>query len=338
MIYDMLCNKLEEIKNQNKKRIVFPESEDLRVLKAASFVLKNSIALISLIGNEDEIKSLCFANDIDITGAEIIDNLKSEKLDKYAHKLHDLRKHKGVDLNKSYELLKSRIYFATMMLEMEDADGMVCGAVNTTTDSIKPALEIIKTKDEINIASSFFLMQTSNNGIEKAETYIFADCGLIQNPTEDDMVDIITQSVKTFKTFFKDEPKVSLLSYYTLPDDEKYDNDKYKKIIKKVKQISDNKDLLIEGPVQLDTAINGDVSIIKLPDSKINGNANILIFPNLEAGNIGYKIAQRFGNMEAIGPILQGLRKPVNDLSRGCSIDDIINVVVITCIQASNNI
>lgn len=338
MIYDMLCNKLEEIKNQNKKRIVFPESEDLRVLKAASFVLKNSIALISLIGNEDEIKSLCFANDIDITGAEIIDNLKSEKLDKYAHKLHDLRKHKGVDLNKAYELLKSRIYFATMMLEMEDADGMVCGAINTTTDSIKPALEIIKTKDEINIASSFFLMQTSNNGIEKDETYIFADCGLIQNPTEDDMVDIITQSVKTFKTFFKDEPKVSLLSYYTLPDDEKYDNDKYKKIIKKVKQISDNKDLLIEGPVQLDTAINSDVSIIKLPDSKINGNANILIFPNLEAGNIGYKIAQRFGNMEAIGPILQGLRKPVNDLSRGCSIDDIINVVVITCIQASNNI
>lgn len=335
MEYKGIIEDIINMAKKDKKRIVLPEATDIRVLKAASIIQKENIADIILVGDKNNIQKICLENNIDISNVSIEENLNSDKLDEYANKLFELREKKGLTLENAYELLKDEVYFATMMVNEKDADGMVSGAIHTTSDTLRPALQIIKTRKDVNSVSSFFIMQTQNENLGEKGKFIFSDCGLIVEPTEDEMVDIVTESYNSFKTFIQTEPKIALLSYSTKGSAKIKDEEKFRNIISRVKEKNNN--ILIDGELQLDAAIIKEVGSFKAPESKVAGEANVLIFPNLEAGNIGYKIAQRFGNMLALGPITQGLNKPVNDLSRGCSFEDIIGVVAITCVQASDN-
>ena len=323
--YDMIYKA-----KQNLKTIVLPESEDMRILKAASIAVKEKIANIILIGNKEDILSRC--NNIDISGIKIEDNLKSEKRNLYKEELFKLRKHKGISLDDADNLLNDKIYYATMMLKNNDADGMVCGACNSTPDTLRPALQIIKARKGLELVSSFFIMQTPNTNLGLSGKFIFSDCGLVINPTEDDLVEIVLESYDSFKKLLNEEPKIALLSYSTLDDIKDENVIKLQNVVRRVKEINNN--INIDGQLQLDAAIIEDVAKIKAPNSSVAGKANVLIFPNLESGNIAYKIAERFGNMTALGPITQGMDKPVNDLSRGCSVDDIVGVIAITCIQS----
>lgn len=335
MEYKGIIQDIINMAKKDKKRIVLPEATDIRVLKAASVVQKENIADVILVGDKNNIQKICLENNIEISNVSIEENLNSDKLDEYANKLFKLREKKGLTLEKAYELLKDEVYFATMMVNENHADGMVSGAIHTTSDTLRPALQIIKTRENVKSVSSFFIMQTSNEKLGAKGKFIFSDCGLIVTPTEDEMVDIVTESYNSFKTFIQVEPKIALLSYSTKGSAKIKDEEKFKNVISRVKEKNEN--ILIDGELQLDAAIIKEVGSFKAPESKVAGDANVLIFPNLEAGNIGYKLAQRFGNMLALGPITQGLNKPVNDLSRGCSFEDIIGVVAITCVQASMN-
>ena len=316
----------------NKKRIVLPESEDIRILKAASKITIDNIADIILIGNEDAILKTCDDENIDISKVKIVDNLKSEKLDIYANELYNLRKNKGVTLDIAYEMLKDNMYFATMMVKMGEADGMVSGASHSTADTLRPALQIIKSNENVKTVSSFFVMETNNKSLGLDGKFIFADCGLVAYPTKEELVDIVISSRKSFKDMFEEEPKIAMLSYSSKGSAKHENIDKLNDVVNIVKGI--DKNITIDGELQLDAAIIEEVAKLKAPESNVAGHANILIFPDLDAGNIGYKIAQRFGNMIALGPVTQGLKKPVNDLSRGCNVDDIVGVVAITCLQA----
>ena len=316
----------------NKKRIVLPESEDLRILKAASKITLDNIADIILVGNEELIIKICDDHNIDISNVKIVNNLKSEKLDIYANELYNLRKNKGVTLESAYEMLKDNMYYATMMVKMGDADGMVSGASHSTADTLRPALQIIKSNENVKTVSSFFVMETNNKSLGLDGKFIFADCGLVAYPTKEELVDIVVSSRKSFKDIFQVEPKIAMLSYSTKGSAKHENIDKINDVVSIVKDI--DKNIIIDGELQLDAAIIEDVAKLKAPASDVAGHANILVFPDLDAGNIGYKIAQRFGNMIALGPVTQGLKKPVNDLSRGCNVDDIVGVVAITCLQA----
>lgn len=316
----------------NKKRIVLPESEDIRILKASSKITIDNIADIILIGNEDAILKTCDDENIDISKVKIVDNLKSEKLDIYANELYNLRKNKGVTLDIAYEMLKDNMYFATMMVKMGEADGMVSGASHSTADTLRPALQIIKSNENVKTVSSFFVMETNNKSLGLDGKFIFADCGLVAYPTKEELVDIVISSRKSFKDMFEEEPKIAMLSYSSKGSAKHENIDKLNDVVNIVKGI--DKNITIDGELQLDAAIIEEVAKLKAPESDVAGHANILIFPDLDAGNIGYKIAQRFGNMIALGPVTQGLKKPVNDLSRGCNVDDIVGVVAITCLQA----
>lgn len=316
----------------NKKRIVLPESEDLRILKAASKITLDNIADIILVGNEEVILKTCADYNIDISNVKIVNNLKSEKLDIYASELYNLRKNKGVTLDSAYEMLKDNMYYATMMVKMGDADGMVSGASHSTADTLRPALQIIKSNENVKTVSSFFVMETNNKSLGLDGKFIFADCGLVAYPTKEELVDIVVSSRKSFKDIFQVEPKIAMLSYSTKGSAKHENIDKINDVVSIVKDI--DKNIIIDGELQLDAAIIEDVAKLKAPESDVAGHANILVFPDLDAGNIGYKIAQRFGNMIALGPVTQGLKKPVNDLSRGCNVDDIVGVVAITCLQA----
>lgn len=331
IIQEMIDEAKHDIKN-----IVLPESEDLRILEAASVITKEKIAKITLIGNKKDIMKRCDENSINISDVVIEDNKISNKRDIYANSLYELRKHKGMTLEKAYELLNDNLYFATMMVKSGDVDGMVCGASHSTADSLRPALQIIKARDGLSTVSSFFIMETSNKNLGCDGKFIFADCGLVDFPTEDELVDIVKESYDSFRELLKKDAKIAMLSYSTLGSAKHENITKIENVVKKVRNI--DKDIKIDGELQLDAAVISEVAKLKAPNSEVAGNANILIFPNLESGNIGYKIAERFGNMVALGPITQGLNKPVNDLSRGCSVADIIGVVAITCIQARKNI
>ena len=275
----------------------------------------------------------CDKNSINISDLVIEDNKNSTKRDIYANSLYELRKHKGMTLEKAYELLDDNIYFATMMVKNGDVDGMVCGASHSTADSLRPALQIVKARDNLSTVSSFFIMETPNKTLGCDGKFIFADCGLVAFPTEDELVDIVKETYDSFRELLKKEPKIAMLSYSTLGSAKHENITKIENVVNKVKDF--NKNIKIDGELQLDAAIIKEVASLKAPKSEVAGEANVLIFPNIEAGNIGYKIAQRFGNMVALGPITQGLNKPINDVSRGCNVDDIVGVVAITCIQAS---
>lgn len=332
---------IERIKMQARKEIktiILPETEDIRVLKGAEIVLSEKTANIILLGNEDEIKKLAMDNNIKIDRCKIINPLlESDKLNYYAEELYNLRKNKGMTKEEAINILKTNSrYFATMMVKLGDADGYVSGASHPTSDTLKPVLQIIKGKEGVKTVSAFFIMCLPTNEFGENGVFIYADSGMNENPNEEQLADIAITSSKSFKELVNPDgiPKVAMLSYSTKGSAHSELTEK----VVKATQIAHSKDpdLLLDGELQLDAAIIPEVAKMKAPDSPIKGEANILVFPDLNAGNIGYKLTQRLAHAKAYGPLCQGLAKPVNDLSRGCSAEDIAGVVAITCIQAQN--
>ena len=334
MELDGIVAKMAQKVKQNLKTIVLPETEDVRVLKAASIILKEEIAKIILIGDENEIKALCQKENIDMpfSKVEIINNLTSSKSEEYANLLYELRKNKGMTIDIAKETIKDKVYFATLMVKANDADGLVSGAIHSTSDTLRPALQVIKAAEGIKNVSSFFLMETPKKQFGDEGVMLFSDCGLIEFPTIDQLVDITIESAQSYRLLTGEEPRVALLSYSTKGSAKNEAIDKLVEVLRILKE--KNVDFDVDGEFQLDAAIIPEVAKLKAPDSKVAGKANVLIFPNLEAGNIGYKMAQRFGDALALGPVTQGLKKPVNDLSRGSSVDDIVGTIIVTCIQA----
>lgn len=320
----------------NKKRIVLPESSDLRILKAADILSREEIADIILVGSLEEIEFLCKVNDIhlDFTKIKVENPEISEKREFYTNALYELRKNKGLSIIEAMDIIKDNIYFATIMVKVGDADGLVSGAIHSTADTLRPALQIIKPDEGIKNVSSFFLMDIPNCDLDSNGKYIFSDCGLIENPTSEQLADIAISSAITYRNLLKEEPKVAMLSYSTKGSAKGESIDKVTAALKLVKE--QEVDFEIDGELQLDAAIIKEVAALKAPSSTVAGHANVLIFPNIEAGNIGYKLVQRFAHATAIGPITQGLAKPVNDLSRGCNVEEIIGAVAVTCVQAEN--
>ncbi len=328
---------IEEIKNRAKqdiKTIVLPEAEDIRVLQATEQVLKEEYAKIILIGNRQAIEKKAETNKVDITGADIVDPSNSEKYDEYVNLLYELRKHKGMTIEKAKELVKDSVYYGMLMVkdEKSQADGLVSGAIHSTSDTLRPALQILKTAPDTKLVSAFFVMVVPNCEQGENGTFIFGDCGLNENPDDEALSEIAISSSKSFKQLVGKEPKVAMLSYSTYGSAKSELTEKVISATKKVKEKVP--ELLVDGELQLDAAIIPEIAQMKAPGSSIQGEANVLIFPDLNAGNIGYKLVQRLGKAEAYGPLCQGIAKPVNDLSRGCSSQDIAGVVAITAVQA----
>ena len=330
---------IEEIKERAKKdikTIVLPEAEDVRTLEATRMVLDEKYAKVILIGNKEKVLEKAKENNIDITGVEIINPVESEKYDEYVNLLYDLRKHKGMTIEQAKELVKDPTYYGMLMLKDEGsvADGLVSGAVHSTSDTLRPALQILKTAPGTKLVSAFFVMVVPNCSYGENGTFIFGDSGLNENPNEEQLSEIAISSSKSFHQLVGKEPKVAMLSYSTHGSAKSELTEKMINATKLVKEKAP--DLIVDGELQLDTAIVPEVAKFKAPDSPVKGEANVLIFPNLDAGNIGYKLVQRLGKAEAYGPLCQGIARPVNDLSRGCSSKDIAGVIAITAVQAQD--
>ncbi len=319
----------------NLKTIVLAEGEEIRSIKAAEIALKEGYAKIILIGNPEKINTIAKAENIDITGAEIIDSENSDKLQSYAETFYELRKSKGVTPEQAAETIKNPLYFGVMMVKTGDADGMVAGAVNSSANVIRPSLQILKTAPGTKLVSAFFIMSVPNCEYGENGTFLFADSALNQDPDADQLSEIAISSATSFKSLVGAEPKIAMLSHST------YGSAKHELVdkVREATKLAQEKrpDLMIDGELQLDAAIVDSVGKQKAPESKVAGQANVLVFPNLDAGNIGYKLVQRLANADAYGPVLQGIAKPVNDLSRGCTAEDIAGVIAITAIQAQNN-
>ncbi len=328
---------IEEIKNRARndiKTIILPEAEDKRVLEAASKVINQGFAKVILLGDKNRILENSKEYDINLDGVDIINPLTSEKKEEYKQKLYELRKNKGMTLEQAEELLKEPIYFGMMMLKDENskADGLVSGAAHSTANTLRPALQILKTKPGTKLVSAFFVMCVPNCEYGENGTFIFGDSGLNQNPTADELSEIAISSSKSFEQLVRKEAKVAMLSYSTKGSAKSELTEKVIEATKLVKEKEAN--LMVDGELQLDAAIVPEIAASKAPESPLKGEANVLIFPDLDAGNIGYKLVQRLAKAEAYGPLCQGIAKPVNDLSRGCSADDIVGVVAITAVQA----
>lgn len=328
---------IDEIKARAKeeiKTIILPEAEDKRVLEAASKVTKEGFAKVILLGDATKIKEDCKSNEIDLDGVDIINPLTSEKKEEYKQKLYELRKNKGMTPEQAEVLLKEPIYFGMMMLKDENsnADGLVSGAAHSTANTLRPALQILKTKPGTKLVSAFFIMCVPNCEYGENGTFIFGDSGLNQNPTADELSEIAISSSKSFEQLVQKEAKVAMLSYSTKGSAK---SELTEKVIEATKLVKEKEStLMVDGELQVDSAIVPEIAASKAPDSPLKGEANVLIFPDLDAGNIGYKLVQRLAKAEAYGPLCQGIAKPVNDLSRGCSADDIVGVVAITAVQA----
>ena len=326
---------MKEKARKDIKNIVLPEADDVRVLKATEMVLNEGFANIILIGDTDEIKNLAKENDIKIDGVQIINPLTSTKLRKYSDDLYELRKAKGMTIEQAQELLKTNSrYFATMMVKSGDADGFVSGANHPTSDTLRPALQILKTAPNTKLVSAFFVMVVPECDYGENGIFVFADCGLNEYPDAEALSEIAISSAESFKELVGKEPKVAMLSYSTMGSAHSPLTEKVVEATKLLKSKKPN--LICDGEIHLDAAILPEIAERKAPNSPLKGKSNILIFPDLDAGNIGYKLTQRFGKAEAYGPLCQGISKAVNDLSRGCSSSDIAGVVAITAVQAQN--
>ena len=326
---------IDEIKNRAKmdiKTIVLPEATDNRVLEAANTVLKEGFANVILVGDEKEIINIANENGFDVSKATIINPNESSKYEEYVEAFYELRKLKGVDINKAKEMMKDPVYFGMMMVKMGDCDGFVSGAIHSTSDTLRPALQILKTAPNTKLVSAFFLMVVPNCEYGENGTFVFSDCGLNPNPNAEELSEIAISSAKSFEQLVGKTPRVGMLSFSTYGSAKSESTEKVTQATQLVKEKMPK--LLVDGELQLDAAIIPEVANSKAPGSKVAGNANTLIFPNLDAGNIGYKLTQRLAKAEAYGPLCQGIAKPVNDLSRGCSAQDIVGVVAITAVQA----
>ncbi len=317
----------------DKKTIVLPETTDKRTLIAASHIMAEGIANIILVGNEEKIMDGAGWLEVELDRATIIDPETTEKLDEYTELLYETRKAKGMTPEKAREILKSDyLTFGVMMVKANDADGMVAGACHATADTLRPALQILKTAPGVKLVSGFFLMDVPDCEFGDGGTFLFADCGLNQDPTAEELAAIADSSAKSFKQLVGSKPIIAMLSHSTKG------SAKHELVDKVVEATAIAHEryphLALDGELQADAALVPQVAKSKAPESEVAGKANVLIFPNLDCGNIGYKLVQRLAKAEAYGPMLQGISKPVNDLSRGCSWQDIVGVVALTAVQA----
>ena len=326
--------KIKEKAKQEIKTIVLPEGNDIRTLKAASMVLNDNYANLIILGKESQIKEMAKENNLDISKAKIINPIESDNYKTYVHDFYELRKAKGMTLEKAEEMMKDETYFGMMMVKESDADGLVSGACHSTSDTLRPALQILKTAPGTKLVSAFFVMVVPNCEHGENGTFVFSDCGLNEYPDSDALSEIAISSAKSFEQLVETQPKIAMLSYSTYGSAHSPLTDKVVEATKLLKQKEPN--LICDGELQLDAAIIPEIAASKAPGSPVAGKANTLIFPDLDAGNIGYKVVQRLAHAESYGPLLQGIAKPVNDLSRGCSAEDIAGVIAITAVQAQN--
>ncbi len=316
--------KMKDLARANKKTIVLPEGEDTRTIEAAKAIIADGTAELVILGNPEEIS---------IPGATVINPAQAEKHDAYAEELARLRSRKGMTLPEAKELMDDATYFGTMMVKMGDADGLVSGACHSTANTLRPALQILKTKPETKIVSGFMVMCVPDCDYGQAGTFIFADVGLNEYPDSEQLAEIAISSAHSWQALMQTEPYIAMLSYSTHGSAKSEHVEKVTRAFEYVQERAP--ELNCDGDLQLDAALDEVVCQIKAPTSSVGGKANVLIFPNLDAGNIGYKLVQRLGKAQAYGPLLQGIAKPVNDLSRGCSAKDIEAVVAITAVQAA---
>ncbi|MBM4175954.1 MAG: phosphate acetyltransferase [Ignavibacteria bacterium] len=322
-----LLQSIKEKASKRKKTIVLPESYDERVIKAGAQLAEENVCAVILIGNEQKIRDDAKELNVELTGIRLIDPMKSDKLTDFTNIYFNLRKTKGIDFEKAKETMKNNLFFGAMMVREGMADGFVGGSSSPTADVLRAGIHCVGMPEGISIVSSFFLM------IWPERVHAYADCAVVPNPTDEQMADIAISTADNYGKLIGDEPKIAMLSFSTKGSAEHEMIDKVRVATNLV--ISRRPDLKVDGELQFDAAVVEKVGKSKAPNSEIAGKANVLIFPDLNAGNIGYKIAQRIGGAEAVGPMVQGLKKPVFDLSRGCSVDDIVNTSAIACLMSN---
>ena len=328
---------IEEMKKRASssiKTIVLPEANDKRVLEASQTVMKEKFAKVVLVGNKEEAEQVAKENGIDISGVEFVEPAKSAKYDEYVQAFYELRKAKGMTEEKAKELMLDSTHFAMMMVKSGEVDGLVSGAAHSTADTLRPALQILKTAPNTKLVSAFFVMCVPDCKYGENGVFVFSDCGLNENPDAESLSEIAISSSKSFEQLVGKKAEVAMLSYSTYGSAK---SELTQKVIDATNLVKEKMpELAVDGELQLDAAIIPEVAASKAKGSPVAGHANTLIFPDLNAGNLGYKLVQRLAKAEAYGPLCQGIAKPVNDLSRGCSADDIVGVIAITAVQAQN--
>ena len=327
---------IEKIKAKAKAQvmhIVLPEGDEPRTVQASAKIVGEGVARVTLLGDPAAIQKVAAETGTDLTGVAIVDPATSEKSAAYADLLYELRKAKGMTPEQAQELVtKNTLYYGAVMLKAGDADGMVAGAINSTGNVLRPALQIIKTAPGIKVVSSCFIMELPDAKWGDDGVMIFGDCAVIPNPTAEELAAIAVASAASGRQLVDIDPRVAMLSFST-KGSAKHDNvTKVQEATKLAKELAP--ELQLDGELQADAALVESVGQLKSPGSTVAGHANVLVFPDLQAGNIGYKLVQRLAGAEVIGPIIQGLAKPVSDLSRGCSVEDIVSVAAITAVKA----
>lgn len=327
---------LKQIKQNAAKynmRIVLPEGTEPRTLKAAQIIIKEKLARLILLGNKAEVEQKSAELNVDISGAEIIDPTTDLQREKYAEKMVEIRKEKGLSHDDALKMLNDPLCFGAMMIKCGDADGELAGAINSTGDVLRPAFQFVKTAPGSSVVSgAFFMFVDQKFGADGI--LVFADCAVLPDPSAEQLAEIAVTAAKTARAITGMEPRVALLSFSSKGSAKHPLVDKVRKATELAQQMAP--ELMIDGELQLDAALVKEVGELKAPGSKVAGKANVLVFPGLESGNIGYKLVQRLAGAEAVGPVLQGMAAPINDLSRGCSVSDIVNMVAITANQAAN--
>jgi phosphate acetyltransferase len=329
-----LLQKIKENAKLHNKRIVLPEGTEERTLQATDILLEEGIAQIILIGAPEEIKGEADRLGLkNIDKAIIVDPKSHDKMEAYAEILVELRKKKGMTMEQAMELVQDPLYLATLMIKAGDADGEVAGALNATGDVLRPAFQIVKTMPGISVVSGAFIMILKDKSYGNDGMMVFADCAVHPNPTASELAEIAVATAKTTKAIAEMEPRVAMLSFSTMGSAKHEMVDKVAEATRLAKEMAP--EFQIDGEMQADAAIVEAIGAKKAPNSEVAGKANVLVFPTLEVGNIGYKLVQRLAGAEAVGPVLQGMAAPINDLSRGCSVSDIVNLVAITANQAA---